>query len=182
MNKTLDHEYDGIREYDNPLPGWWNMIFYVSIVFAIVYFIVFQIGGWVAGPAQKYKADELAWLATHEAESATLASASEAQLEAGAQDPALLDRGRSVFTTKCASCHVADGRGLIGPNLTDNHQIHGKKREDLFLIIRDGAPGTAMMGWSTQIPSSDLVAVATFAASLRGKNLPGKEPQGKPIQ
>ena len=38
----LDHEYDGIREYDNPLPGWWRFIFYASIVFAVAYFIWFQ--------------------------------------------------------------------------------------------------------------------------------------------
>ena len=179
--KVLDHQYDGIREYDNPLPGWWRMIFWGSIVFAIVYFVVFHVGGWAATPDQKYKQDELAWLAVHEAESTSVASTSEGELSAGSHDEAVLDRGRTIFLSKCATCHTADGHGLIGPNLTDGFQIHGTTREDLFSTIRDGAPGTAMMAWGTQIPRTDLVSVASFVSSLRNTNVPGKEPQGKPV-
>lgn len=179
--KILAHEYDGIHEYDNPLPGWWRAIFYGSVVFAIVYFVVFHIGHWADTPDQKYRTEQLAWLADHEEESVAQASSSEEELTAGARDPALVDRGRTIFEGKCATCHTADGHGLIGPNLTDLFQIHGSGRIDLFNTIRDGAPGTAMMAWGTQIPPTDLVAVASFVSSLRGKKLAGKEPQGQPV-
>ncbi|MCX5744810.1 MAG: c-type cytochrome [Proteobacteria bacterium] len=179
--KVLEHEYDGIHEYDNPLPGWWRAIFYGSMIYALVYFIIFVKTDWIASPEQTYRAAALEWSATHEASSTAMVSASEDQLAAGARDPAMVERGQTIFTTKCATCHTPDGRGLIGPNLTDLFQIHGSKREDLFNTIRDGAPGTAMMPWGTQLPATDLVAVASFVSSLRGKNVAGKEPQGNPV-
>ena len=47
-DQLLDHEYDGIQEYDNPCPGWWHAIFALTVLFSIVYFLFFQVGsnGW----------------------------------------------------------------------------------------------------------------------------------------
>lgn len=180
--RILDHAYDGIREYDNPLPGWWRLIFYVSIAFALVYFIAFHVADWVKPPSQRYDEAKLAYTSQHDEEQATVASTTEEALDHGSHDPAMVERGQGIFKTKCASCHTAEGKGLVGPNLTDLFQIHGSTRLDLFTTIRDGAPNTAMVGWGTQMAATDIVAVASFVSSLRGKNVAGKEPQGQPVK
>ena len=77
-----------------------------------------------------------------------------------AADPAVLADGRAVFVARCASCHTEDGRGLIGPNLTDHFQIHGHSRLDIFNTVKKGVPGTAMLAWGEQLPPGDVIAVA----------------------
>lgn len=179
--QILDHEYDGIQEYDNPLPGWWSLIFYGTIVFAIGYAVVFHILAWPKNRDEAYKAAKVAYAASHEDDNA-VASASEDTLASGSKDATTVEHGKEIFQSKCATCHTPDGHGLIGPNLTDLYQIHGTTRVDLFSTIRDGAPGTAMMAWGPQLPANDLVSVASFVVSLRGKNVPGKEPQGTKVE
>src|SRR5262249_59128686 len=98
----------------------------------------------------------------------------------GAHDSEMMAKGEAIFGQKCASCHNTDGRGLIGPNLTDLYQIHGTTRLDLYNTVHDGAPGTPMIAWIEQLPAQDVIAVATFVTTLRGKNIPGKEPQANP--
>jgi cytochrome c oxidase cbb3-type subunit 3 len=178
--RVLPHAYDGIREYDNPLPGWWKLIFYASIVFAAGYFVAYQLTGWGATPEETYRA-----ALSHYASSVSgpvWATASEESLRTGVNDSKMMARGADVFAARCASCHTADGRGLIGPNLTDLYQLHGTTRLDLFTTIRDGVPNTAMPSWGEQLPAEDIVSVAVFVTTLRGKNLPGKAPQGQKVQ
>ena len=89
----------------------------------------------------KYKAA----LATYEdqrgaRDQAEAASVNEASLARRAADPAVLADGRAVFVARCASCHTEDGRGLIGPNLTDQFQLHGQSRLDIFNTVKKGVP------------------------------------------
>ena len=51
QDQLLDHQYDGIQEYDNPCPGWWHAIFWVTVLFSVVYFLFFHVGnnGWTRG-------------------------------------------------------------------------------------------------------------------------------------
>lgn len=179
----MDHSYDGIREYDNPLPGWWRAIFWGSIVFAAGYWIWFHVGHWGRTPDEKYQAA----LAEYEGrrdlrEAAEAAAVNEDALVRNSTDPGVVSHGASIFATRCASCHDATGHGLIGPNLTDMYQLHGTTRMDIFKTVRGGVPGTAMPAWGEQLPPSDVLAVASFAISLRGKNLPGKAPQGVKVE
>jgi cytochrome c oxidase cbb3-type subunit III len=74
-----------------------------------------------------------------------------------------------------------DGSGLIGPNLTDDFQLHGQSRLDIFKTVRSGVPGTAMVAWVDQMPPVDVMAVAVYAGTLRGQNLPGKAREGRPV-
>jgi cytochrome c oxidase cbb3-type subunit 3 len=180
--RLMDHAYDGIHEYDNPLPAWWRAIFIGSIIFAGFYALYFHVVGWGSNPTQRYQAA----LASYESkrEERDLADAmnvTEESLEHGAIDGNVLARGAAVFAERCASCHGPKGAGLIGPNLTDNMQIHGSSRMDLFRTVRGGAPGTAMVAWGEQLPPADVVAAATFVSTLRGKRLPGKAPEGHPV-
>ncbi len=176
------HEYDGIQEFDNPLPGWWRALFWATAVFAAGYALWFH-GGWAAPPTASYGA-ALAEYNSGKAsrDAADAANVSEEILARSAADPKANEHGAQVFAARCASCHTENGRGLIGPNLTDNFQIHGATRLDIFKTIRGGVPGTAMIAWSEQMPATDVLAVAAFVATLRGKNIAGKEPQGQPVE
>lgn len=176
------HEYDGIQEYDNPLPGWWRAIFWGTVVFSAGYYLWFH-GGWATPPQASYQAE----LAEYDGlkarrDAADAANVSEDILARSAGDPKVVEHGAAVFAARCVSCHTENGRGLIGPNLTDNFQIHGATRLDIFKTIRGGVPGTAMIGWGEQLPATDVLAVAAFATTLRGKNIAGKEPQGQPVE
>ena len=181
---VLEHSYDGIREYDNPLPGWWRAMFWGSIVFAAGYFIWFHVADRGESPQARYREELAAYESKRaEREAADAANVSEDLLARNAQDSTLVEHGAGIFATRCASCHSADGRGLIGPNLTDLFQLHGSTRMDMFTTIKNGVSGTAMPAWGEQMAPSDVVAVATFATTLRGKNVAGgKAAQGEPVE
>jgi cytochrome c oxidase cbb3-type subunit III len=179
----MEHSYDGIHEYDNPLPGWWRAMFWGSIVFAAGYWVWFHVAGWGSMPDEQYRADLAVYAEQREQrEAADARDVSEDALARNAKDMKLVEHGKQVFASKCVSCHTEDGRGLIGPNLTDRYQLHGTTRMDLFKTIRGGVPGTAMLAWGEQMSAPDVVAVATFVATLRGTDIPGKEPQGQPVE
>jgi cytochrome c oxidase cbb3-type subunit III len=181
--RLLDHDYDGIREYDNPLPSWWSMVFGACIAFAFLYFAYYNIAGWGRSPADSYKVALAGWQASYKGGPGGGGgpSVTEDMLAAAAQSSEVVAHGAEVFATRCTGCHMADGRGQIGPNLTDLYQLHGDSRMDIYGTILGGAPGTAMIAWGEVMKPSEIIAVATFVSTLRGKNLSGKEPQGKPV-
>lgn len=181
--RLMDHAYDGIREYDNPLPGWWRAIFWATIVFAAGYWVWFHVGHWGKTPQMKYEIALAEYAEDKGArEKAELRNISEDTFARNATDSKVIAQGKEIFTARCASCHAADGQGLIGPNLTDRYQLHGTTRMDIFKTVRGGVAGTAMLAWGEQMGPSEVVAVSTFVATLRGKDLPGKEPQGAPVE
>jgi len=181
-DELLDHEYDGIREYDNPMPGWWRAIFAGTVVFAACYGFYFHIANWGSTPAKAYAAERVAWDAKKQVrEAADAANVSEDLLAKDAGDAKVIGHGREVFLSRCASCHTENGRGLIGPNLTDEFQIHGHTRMDIYRTVHDGAPGTPMLAWGEQLAPTDILAVASFVSTLRGTNVPGKAPQGQHV-
>ncbi|HEU0035842.1 MAG TPA: cbb3-type cytochrome c oxidase N-terminal domain-containing protein [Kofleriaceae bacterium] len=178
----MHHAYDGIREYDNPLPGWWRMIFIGTIVFSVFYGLYFHVVRWGKSPDEKYAAALASYDGKREdREKAELANISESALAQKAGDGAILAHGKDVFAQRCASCHGPQAAGLIGPNLTDAYQKHGSTRVDIFKTVRAGVPGTAMLAWGDQLPPNDVLAAAVFVSTLRGTNLPGKPPEGAPV-
>jgi cytochrome c oxidase cbb3-type subunit 3 len=178
--RLLAHEYDGIREYDNPTPGWWKGIFLISVVFAIGYWVWFHAGGPGKSAHAEYaeaKAQHEALRAAREAEES--AGVNEQSLAALAADPAGAARGREVFLARCLACHTENGRGLVGPNLTDEFQIHGSTRIDIYETVKNGVPEKGMLAWGPVLAPEELMAVAAYAATLRGGNVPeGKAPEG----
>lgn len=176
----LDHSYDGIQEHDNPLPGWWSAIFVVTILFSIGYWYWFHAGGSGKTEAQTYQAS----LTEHEARRAEAAKkerVSERLLAEAVRDPEVVDRGAAVFAERCVTCHGPGGTGLVGPNLTDDRQLHGSSRMDVYLTVRDGVLTKGMQAWGTMLPPTDVVAAAAYAISLRGTMKPGKFAEGAPV-
>lgn len=154
--ETTGHEWDGIRELDNPLPRWWLWIWYATIAFSIGYWVLMPawpgLNGYTKGLLNKSDraevGQELKALEAQRGESAAmLRTASLEQIE---KDPKLQayaqQVGQSVFGDNCATCHGIGGTGSKGyANLRDDVWLWGGKLEDIQYTIthgiRSGAPG-----------------------------------------
>lgn len=172
-----DHEYDGIQELDNPAPFWWQLFFYLSIAFAIGYYVYYEIG---TGSSSDFRLNqELTEIRKLQAKNA-LVPPSESEFEKLAATPSVVEAGSKAFAAQCANCHAADGGGLIGPNLTDRYWIHGKGTYgDLFKVISTGVLDKGMPAWGGMLKRDDLLGVMVHVKKLAGtKPLIAKAPQG----
>ena len=177
-DRLLDHEYDGIEEYDNPLPGWWVWVFWATIVFSGVYVAFYHVG---PGPSVIGQYEDDARLAAERAAKQTAAAGtvSEDVLAVLQRNPGAMTQAKQIFGARCAACHGDRGQGIIGPNLTDDFWLHGHTLTDIYRIIREGVPEKGMVPWKDQLQPAELSAVAAFVGTLRGTNPPGpKPPQG----
>jgi cytochrome c oxidase cbb3-type subunit 3 len=171
-DQLLDHEYDGIQEYDNPCPGWWHLIFWCTVVFSVVYFAFFHLGyaGWTLD--ESYKSSLAQNLRLRFAEIGDL-KGDEATLLTYMNKPDWLAVGGTVFATNCQSCHAADGSGLVGPNLTDDYYKNVEKLTDLVTVVENGAARGSMPAWRNRLHPNEVVLVSAYVAGLRGKDLKG---------
>ncbi len=182
-DRLMHHDYDGIREYDNPLPFWWKGIFVVCIAHAAAYLYWFHLGGPGLSEHEQYAARHKEWKAVRAAAPQEQVTIDEAALTALTKDSAAVERGRGVFLKNCASCHTEDGRGLVGPNLTDRFQVHGATRLDLWQTIQTGVPDKGMLSWGPILPPAELAAVAAFVVTLRGTEVAGgKASEGHSVE
>ncbi len=178
---VLDHEYDGIREYDNPTPGWWNFIFFTSFVFSIWYFLYYHSSTISTSVAQGYENDVTEDLKKRFSTIGDL-KPDEATLIKYMNNVEWRAVGASVFKTNCVSCHGSEAAGQIGPNLTDEYWKNVRQITDIPQVIMNGAAAGAMPAWKTRLHPNEVVLVAAYVASLRGKNLPGpRGPEGDKI-
>ena len=172
----LDHEYDGIREYDNPCPAWWHAIFLGTVVFSVLYFVFFHIApaagtnGWTLDEA--YEDDVADNLKLQFRDLGDL-QVDEPTVLKYMQETEWLAMGASVYKTHCKSCHGADGSGLVGPNLTDDQYKNVKQLIDVARVIENGAANGSMPAWKNRLHPNEVVMVAAYVANLRGQNLTG---------
>ena len=175
-----EHEFDGIQEYDNPTPGWWWMLFWVTIVFSVVYYLFFEMSpaAWTIQQAHSNAGADLARI--QYGEIGELEPDLPTMLEY-MKIPKWLSVGESVFRGQCAQCHGPDGAGLVGGgvNLTDDYYKNVKKLDDIPRVIADGAAGGAMPSWKNRLQHpNDIILAGCYVATLRGENLPS--PRGGP--
>jgi len=177
-DQSFDHDYDGIKEYDNPLPRWWLGLFLACVVWAAIYIPWYHVGPGQL-PAERYAEDMAAWLAAHPPEPLP---DEQALIELAASDDSLLATGQSIFVSRCAACHAADGGGAVGPNLTDDHTLHGYSRAAIVRVIHDGVPAKGMLSWKNQLRRDEIQAVGLYVYGLRGQSPASpKPPEGEPI-
>ena len=164
----LDHNYDGIKELDNNLPPWWIYGFYASIVFAAVYLLRYHV---FSGPSQ---IDEL------ETELADARIAIEAYKKTAKNlvdintvteltEAADLSAGKTIFESNCVACHMADGGGGIGPNLTDPNWILGGDIKSIFKTVSEGGrSGKGMIAWKQQLKPLEMAQVSSYVLTFEG--------------
>ena len=260
QDELLHHDYDGIQEYDNQLPGWWKNLFYVTIIFAVIYFVHYQVlgtgdsqrveylkeidpnyvepmvtvdgGGMFSRYTAPYLAEEDDLTPRMEAElqrvvdapfeehvyramskatpeqmaklkkafpelytnfesgafaAPAAASSATAALPSALTEPltdggALAD-GKQIFDTQCFSCHGKLGEGGIGPNLTDDHWIHGNTMQEVLRTIFKGVPAKGMIAWEKTLKPEQIEHVASYVlVKLQGTTVPGKAPEGKKVE
>lgn len=171
------HDYDGITEYDNPLPIWWLATFIGTVIFAFIYFIHYEIGG---GPTLQQ--DLKVALAEIEKVKASQPADNftEDQLTSAFKDNQNVALGAQVYAAKCAVCHGNDLQGMIGPNLVDKYWIHTKgTKVGLVQTLNQGVVEKGMPAWKDVLKGPEILAVASFVYSKKGTTPANpKAPQG----
>lgn len=96
------------------------------------------------------------------------------------KDEAMITEGHETFTKLCSACHLNDGGGQVGPNLTDEYWLHGGGIKNIFRTISEGVPSKGMISWKSQLSPKQIQQVASFVLTLKGtKPATAKEPQGE---
>ena len=179
-DELKDHNYDGIQEYDNPIPGWWHMLWWGSIVFSLFYVLIYH-SPLVPTLEQRHAKAEKRALAARFAELREIPMGEAKLLQIMAQ-PAWLEQGASIFKQQCALCHGQNGEGLVGPNLTDDYYKNTTSLAGIVDVILDGAANGAMPAQRNLMNENEVALVAAYVASLRGQNLDSpREPEGQII-
>ena len=176
-DRLLDHNYDGIQEYDNPMPRWWLYIFWGTIVWALLFWL--NVPGIGVGKGR---------IADYDASVAEAAAAMPAQPSAGpdaaallaaSKDPTAVAAGHTVFAAYCSACHGPDGGGVIGPNLTDAYWIHGGTPDAIYHTVATGVLEKGMPAWGPTLKPDELDAVVAYVISLQGSTPAApKAPEG----
>lgn len=172
----VHHIYDDIEEHDNRLPNWWVGLLWATIVFSAGYWLYYE--AFRIGPNQEaeYEAEIAQFKSKQPKKNGPLEDAS---LLALAKDEKVLEKGKADFATTCLACHGPEGGGLLGPNLTDGYWLHGGKPMQIRKTIAAGVLEKGMPAWEQSLGAERVNAITAFVISLKGKNVPGKPPQGE---
>ena len=167
---TTGHEFDGIEEYDNPLPMWWVWMFVLSIVFGAAYLLYYPglgnfsgVGGWSSSSAltEAERAHDERFAPVFQ----KLASFSEEELHDTRQARQV---GRRLFINHCSTCHGVNGRGAFGfPNLTDGEWIWGEGFNRVQAAITGGRRA-AMPPWGAALGDRGIADVTQFVLQISG--------------
>ncbi len=178
---TTGHEYDGIREFNNPLPRWWLWMFYITIIYSIGYLVVYPgMGnysgtfGWTSANQHQAEVD------AHDQQfGPVFAKYAKMDIPQLAKDKQAVTMGQRIFANTCFACHGSDARGGPGyPNLTDNDWIYGSTPADIKNSISNGRNG--IMPPQGPILGDDINNVVAYVMSLSGQEASkGNAAQGK---
>jgi cytochrome c oxidase cbb3-type subunit 3 len=171
QNETTGHEYDGIEEYDNPLPGWWFAMFVITIVWGCGYLLMYPgmgnfsgLLGWtqleqhaeeVAEADEKYRAMRDRYLALPVAEIA--------------QDEKVVRMGMRIYGNNCSQCHGLDAGGAYGfPNLADDQWLWGGTPEAIKHTLVYGRQA-AMPAWQDTLGEQGIDEVTEYVLTLNNR-------------
>ena len=185
---TTGHEWDGIRELNTPLPRWWLYLFYLTIAFAVVYWIAYPSWPLITGYAPgvlgytnraRVAEDVAAGQAARMQQASGLVSANLAQIEADSKLLQLaLAQGKAAFGDNCAPCHGSGGQGQAGyPNLTAGRWLWGGTLEQIHTTIEHGIRADDPDSHTSAMPafgkdgilkSEEVREVANYVRTLAG--------------
>ncbi|MFT4873645.1 cytochrome-c oxidase, cbb3-type subunit III [Congregibacter sp.] len=169
--KTTGHVYDGIEEWDNPLPGWWFAMFVITIVWGIAYLIAYPgmgnfpgVLGWtsinqheqeVAMADEKFRAMRDKYLAM--------------PIEDIYHDPKVRKMGMRIYGNNCSQCHGLDAAGALGfPNLTDDNWLYGGSADAIKHTLVNGRQA-AMPPWVSILGEDGIAEATAYVLSLNSR-------------
>ncbi len=170
-DNTNGHEWDGIKEMNNPLPMWWVGMFILTVIFGLAYLFLFPglgsyNGKWGWSEVKQYEAEVAANNAKVAPLYAKYASIPVADLS---KVPEAHDIGKRLFLNNCAQCHGSDAKGNRGfPNLTDSDWLYGGSPETITETIANGRVGMMPPMAAAVGGEEDVKNVANYVLSLSG--------------
>jgi len=174
LDIETDHEYDGIKEFDNRLPAWWLFTLWIMVAFGFAYWIWFQTLG-APDSFERYDAELKEFNAKLLEQ-----SIDPAELVAMASDSAAIEAGKEVYKGNCATCHGPNAEGKVGPNLTDKFWKNGGSTKEIFVTVAGGVNATTMQAWLPVLGRTRVNQVTAYVLSIRNSNAAGgKAPEGK---
>ncbi|GFM83709.1 Cbb3-type cytochrome c oxidase subunit [Pseudomonas cichorii] len=192
--ETVGHSFDGIEEYDNPLPRWWFMLFVGTIVFALGYLALYPgLGNWKGllpgynyadtEKQRQFSDGQQGWTGVHEWEKEMaraenrfgplFAKYAAMPIEEVAKDPQALKMGGRLFASNCSVCHGSDAKGAYGfPNLTDADWRWGGDPQTIKTSIMNGRHAV-MPAWGEVVGEQGVRDVSAYILTqLDGRKLP----------
>jgi cytochrome c oxidase cbb3-type subunit 3 len=173
------HEYDGIKELNNPPPAWIIIIFLVTIGFSLIYAVHY-----FSYPDNKMDQDSIYARKT----SAFDEEIKQRKAAESGEQPVLTEEemalaGKKLYDGQgCLACHGINGEGNnIGPNLADNFWIHGCSEEDVTRIIREGNPLKGMTAFGNKMTEEQMNSVTKYILLTLKESNPenAKGPEGE---
>ncbi len=168
---TTGHSYDGIEEYDNPLPSWWFNMFMITAIFAVIYILLYPgfgnfkgFLGWTSAGEWERDVDR-----AEQRYAPVYAKYRDMPIEEIISDPDAMKMGQRLFNNNCSVCHGSDGRGSYGfPNLADADWLYGGTAEAIKASITHGRTGV-MPAWGGAIGEDGVDQVTEYVFSLSGR-------------
>lgn len=182
---VLEHDYDGIHELNHPLPSWWSGMWILSFIFCIPYFMYYVM---MDGPTllDEYKKDMEVINQMKEVAAKDGANFDLEEYNAWIAANDGVNKGKVVYEENCLSCHAENGRGDIGPNLTDKYWLNVKGHvgaDTIYPIVFKGVEENGMPAWGEILSKEDISSVISYVLTLQGTNPPeAKEAQGEIIE
>lgn len=166
-DQLKSHQFDGIQEYDNPVPLWMNVIYWSTIVFSLgylLYYHVFLLGDL---PHAELAKDITA---AQELRAKTKAQSPGLDVAALLADPAAASAGQQTYVGMCAACHGPSGEGLVGPSFQDQIWKNGDgSLASIINIINHGVPDKGMPPWN-MLGETVVNQVAAYIYKLGAPN------------
>lgn len=178
----LDHDYDGIKELDNNLPGWWKYGFYLTILVAVVYLLHYHVLKTGYSSSEEYVQEQLAaekQIAEYKKSTANLV---DENTVVRLLDASSISAGHGVYLQNCVPCHGEFGEGKegLGPNLTDDYWMHQGGTANIFKSIKYGWTDKGMKSWEQDLKPLEIQQIVSWIQSIRGTNPPNaKAPEGE---
>ncbi len=198
--ETTGHEFDGIEEINNPLPKWWTIMFYATIVWSVFYFAAYPgLGNWkgllgwtssnqgitsLAESKAAIEANKAAgtlseldreYAKAEKTFAVEFAKYTSRPVEELAYDPQALKVGQRLFLQNCAQCHGSDARGQRGfPNLTDNDWLYGGTVDKIKETLMHGRKA-AMPAWGDALGEQGVKEMTAYVLSLSGRKVNDKD-------
>jgi cytochrome c oxidase cbb3-type subunit 3 len=184
-SSTTGHVWDeDLAEYNNPLPRWWSWLFYLTIIFSLIYLVLYPgLGSWQG---------TLGWSQVGQLEREQAAAAKQfgplyekfagTDVVALSKTPAALAVGEKLFLNNCAQCHASDGAGSRGfPNLTDGDWLWGGDAKSIRTTIAEGRTG-AMPSFGAALGEQGVKDLAHYVLSLSGRTHDSiRKARGEPL-